>query len=220
MSGPREVRDTAASYPVVETTEHFRGPVISVRTDAVRMPSGDLAKRDYAEHPGAVGVIALDEAERVLLLQQYRHPPRRLLWEPPAGLLDIVGEPPLATAKRELHEEAAYVAADWWLLADTLTSPGMSDEALRIYLARRLTPVAEAERYVGIHEEADMPVEWVPLDVAVSKVLAGELHNPTAIVGILSAYAARERGWGELRPADTPWSERPNGGGSRGDSRG
>jgi 8-oxo-dGTP pyrophosphatase MutT (NUDIX family) len=215
MAESPEVRDTGASYPVSDSVEHFSGPVISVRTDVVQMPDGETAKRDYAMHPGAVGVIALDAQDRVLLLQQYRHPPRRLLWEPPAGILDVDGEPPLDTAKRELHEEAACIAAEWWLLADLLTSPGMSDEALRIYLARGLTSVADADRYVGIHEEADMPIEWVPLDDAVTKVLAGELHNPTAVVGVLAASAARERGWVDLRPADTPWPERPGDGGTK-----
>ena len=208
------VVDVPASYPVQEVVEHFSGPVISVRTDVVRMPDGDLARRDYAIHPGAVGVIALDEQERILLLQQYRHPPRRLLWEPPAGILDVVGEPALQAAKRELHEEAAYVAAEWWLLADLLTSPGMSDEALRIFLARGLTPVPIADRYVGVHEEADMPVQWVALEDAVTAALGGALHNPTAVVGILALYAVRQRGWGDLRAPDTPWPERPTGGGS------
>jgi 8-oxo-dGDP phosphatase len=215
VTDPTPLADRPAAYPVQDSEEHFSGQVISVRTDIVQMPDGETAKRDYALHPGAVGVIALDPQERVLLLQQYRHPPRRLLWEPPAGILDVAGEPPLATAKRELAEEAALLATDWWLLADLLTSPGMSDEALRIYLARGLTPVTDADRYVGTHEEADMPIEWVPLDEAVTKVLAGELHNPTAVVGILATYIARERGWRDLRPAATGWPERPSGGGTK-----
>lgn len=212
---PTPLADRPAAYPVKESEEHFSGAVISVRSDIVAMPGGETAKRDYVLHPGAVGIIALDTEDRVLLLQQYRHPPRRLLWEPPAGILDVDGEPPLMTAKRELAEEAGRVAEQWWLLADLLTSPGMSDEALRIYLARGLSSVAEADRYVGIHEEADMPIEWVPLDEAVTKALGGELHNPTAVVGILAAYAARERGWRDLRPADAPWAERPGGGGTK-----
>ncbi len=205
-----------ASYPVEQTVERFRGGVVSVRSDRVRMPSGDVAERDVVVHPGAVGILALDDDERVLLLRQYRHPPRRMLWEPPAGLLDVGGEPPLETAKRELFEEAGYRAGVWAVLADTFTSPGMCDEALRIYLARDLVPVAVDDRFVGIHEEADMPLEWVSLDDAVTKALAGQLHNPTAVVGILAAYAARARGWAGLRAADSPWPERPDGGASRG----
>lgn len=202
------VADEEAHYPVERSTVHFSGPVIEARSDWVRMPSGDVVQRDYAKHPGAVGIIALDDSDRVLLLRQYRHPPRRLLWEPPAGLLDVAGEPPLQTAQRELYEEAHASASRWHVLTDVLTSPGMSDEALRIYLARGVT-AAGGDQHERIDEEADMPIEWVPLDEAVGKALAGELHNPTAVVGVLAAYAARDRGWTGLRPADAPWPDRP-----------
>src|SRR5439155_20918141 len=143
-----------------------------------RLPSGDAVARDVVEHPGAVGVIALDDAERVLLVQQYRHPVRRLLWEPPAGLLDQPGENPLAAARRELYEEAGHRAAEWLTLVDAFTSPGMSDEAIRIYLARGLAPVGADDRFLGEHEERGMPITWVPLEAAADLVLAGRLHNP------------------------------------------
>lgn len=206
-----DVRDAGESYPVEESTERFAGAVITVRTDAVRMPSGQSADRDVVVHPGAVGVVALDDDGRVLLVRQYRHPPRRMLWEPPAGLLDedAHGEAPYETAARELFEESGYRASEWRVLVDYFTSPGMSDEAARIYLARGITAVPEDERFHGEHEEADMPVAWVPLDDAVAKVLGGELHNPTAVAGILAAAAARGRGYDSLRPADAVWPERP-----------
>lgn len=88
------------------------------------------------EHPGAVGIVALDDAGRVFLVRQYRHPTRRHLWELPAGLLDVAGEPPLTAAHRELAEEAGLRARDWLVLVDALNSPGMSDEAIRLFLAR------------------------------------------------------------------------------------
>lgn len=210
-----QVADTWASYQVVRTVEQFTGSVVSVRSDDVAFPDGNVATRDVVVHPGAVGIIALDPEDRVLLLQQYRHPPRRLLWEPPAGLLDVAGEHPLDAAKRELYEEAGLRATEWLLLTDHFTSPGMCDEALRIYLARGLTAVGESERFVGSHEEVDMPVEWVPLADAVGLVLTGQLHNPTAVVGIMAAELARSRGFAGLRPADAPWPERPEGAGSR-----
>lgn len=213
-AGP--LRDTPAAYDVVAVHERFTGRVISVRTDDVRMPDGAVTPREVVVHPGAVGVLALDDQDRVLLVQQYRHPPGRLLWEPPAGILDVPGEPPLDTAQRELYEEAGYRATDWLLLTDTFTSPGMSDEALRIYLARGLAPVTDDERFAGEHEEADMPLAWVGLDDAVALVLAGRLHNPTAVIGILAVARARDRGYAELRPADAPWPERPGGAGTRG----
>jgi ADP-ribose pyrophosphatase len=132
-----------------------------------------------------------------------------MLWEPPAGLLDVGGEPPIAAAQRELGEEAGYRAEQWAVLVDAFTSPGMTDEAMRVYLARELTAVPEPGRRRGEHEEAGMPLRWLDLDDAVSLVLAGRLHNPTAVMGLLAASRARERGWSELRPADAPWPERP-----------
>lgn len=201
--------DAPAGYRVAESTTRFAGKVIAVRTDSVEMPGGSCVERDVVMHPGAVGVIALDEAGRVLVVQQYRHAPGRLLWEPPAGLLDVDGEPAHEAAARELHEEAGYRAGNWRVLVDTFTSPGMSDEAMRIYLARDLTPVDDDERFAGEAEEADMPVAWLPLDEAVAKILAGELHNPTTVAGVLAAAAARADGYTRLRPAAAPWPERP-----------
>jgi len=203
--------DAPASYPVIHREERFRGGVIRVRTDAVRMPSGSTVHRDVVVHPGAVAVIALDEQERVLLVQQYRHCPGRLLWEPPAGLLDVDGEPPHETAARELYEEAGYRAGDWAVLVDFYTSPGMSDEAMRIYLARDLTPVVDDERFAGEDEEANMPVTWLPLGEVLAGVLAARLHNPATVAGVLAAVAARATGYSGLRPADAPWPERPTG---------
>ena len=198
-----------SAYDVLSTVKQFSGRVISVYTDDVVMPDGETATRDIVRHPGAVGVLALDSDDRVLLVQQYRHAVRRLLWEPPAGLLDVPGERADLTAARELHEEAGYRAGRWDVLADYYTTPGTCDEVLRLFLARDLVPVDVHERFVGAHEEADMPVVWVPLDHAVELVLSGRLHNPTAVVGILAAAAGRATGWAHLRPVEAPWPERP-----------
>jgi ADP-ribose pyrophosphatase len=203
------IEDAARHYPVAGSHHRFTGSVIGVRSDDVLMPDEQTVSRDVVEHPGAVGIIALDEADRVLLIQQYRHPPGRLLWEPPAGLLDEPGESPLDTAARELFEEAAYQAERWDVLLDAFTSPGMTDEAVRIYLARDLHAVPAESRHVGVHEEADMPVSWLALDDAVPAILAGKIHNPLAIMGILAAAHARTAGWQGLRPADAAWPERP-----------
>ncbi|MDX6224369.1 MAG: 8-oxo-dGDP phosphatase, partial [Frankiales bacterium] len=143
------VEDTPASYEVVSSrTAYSSGRVFSVLVDDVRLPSGEVVTRDLVEHPGAVGVVALNDAGEVLLLQQYRHPVRRLLWEPPAGLLDIAGEAPLLAAQRELLEEAHVVARRWDVLVDLFTTPGMSGEALRVYLAREVSK-AEGDRWEG-----------------------------------------------------------------------
>lgn len=203
-SGHDSVRDVPERWEVTKSVRRFDGALLSVRTDSVRMPGDAVADRDVVEHPGAVGVVALDRDERVLLLQQYRHPTGHLLWEPPAGLRDVDGEDPLVTARRELYEEADHRAVTWHALVDGYTSPGMSDERIRIYLARDLTEVADEDRFVGVHEETHLPLVWVPLDDAVAKVLSGQLHNPMAVMGILAAYAARVDGFRHLRPADAP----------------
>jgi len=208
---PSLVVDRPDSFPVRSSKSRFSGHVIGVQTDLVRMPDGNEAERDVVVHPGAVGAIVLDDRDRVLLVRQYRHPPRRLLWEPPAGLLDrdADGQTPYENAARELYEEAGFRATEWLVLVDLFTSPGMSDEAVRLYLARGVTEVPSEDRHVGQHEEADMPYAWVPLDQAVDKVLAGELHNPLTVSGVLAVAAARARGFANLRQVSAVWPERP-----------
>ncbi|PZG15361.1 NUDIX domain-containing protein [Nonomuraea aridisoli] len=199
------IEDTPEAWDVVESRHRFTGPVIKVVTDTVKMPGDEVADRDYVVHPGAVAVLALDERQRVLMIRQYRHPVRRLLWELPAGLRDVEGEPLAETAARELAEEAGYRAATWHTLVDLRTSPGMTDERIRVFLARGVTKIPDEENgFVHHHEEIGMPVEWVPLDDAVHKALTGMIHNSPAVAGILAAYAASAEGFAHLRPADAP----------------
>ena len=115
-----------------------RGPIVTLRTDRVQMPDHEVADRQVVEHPGAVVIVALDEAGQVLMIRQYRHPVAHVLWELPAGLRDVRGEPPRATAERELLEETGYRARDWRILVDFYSSPGISTEWIRVFLARDL----------------------------------------------------------------------------------
>jgi 8-oxo-dGTP pyrophosphatase MutT (NUDIX family) len=201
------IADVPEQWPVVSSAELLRSRLITVRADKVRMPDNQIAEREVVHHPGAVAVLALDDSDRILLIRQYRHPVGRLLWEIPAGLRDVSGEAPFLTAQRELLEEAGYRARDWRVLADYFSSPGYSTERLRVYLARDLELVPEAERdFVPHDEEAFLITGWLPLDDAVAKVLAGELHNGTTALGILAGYAARSGGFARLRPADSPES--------------
>ncbi len=201
------IHDEPASYDVTASELVYQsGHVIDVRREQVLMPGGGSASRDVVQHPGAVAVIAVDDEERILLLRQYRHPVRHLLWEPPAGLLDEPGEHPLEAAKRELYEEAHVAAGRWEVLLDVFTSPGMSSEAVRIYLARDVS-AADGPRHAGEHEEADMPVEWVTVDAATQLVLTGGLHNPLAVMGVLAVASLQANGWPPLRPADAPWPQ-------------
>jgi ADP-ribose pyrophosphatase len=206
-----KLSDTREEWPVSVTETPFQGRVTGVRTDVVTMPDGSEVRRDYQTHPGSVAVIALDEQGRVLVLRQYRHPVRQKLWEIPAGLLDVAGEPPLQAAQRELYEEAHVKAADWRVLVDIYCTPGSSDEAIRIFLARGLAE-AEGERFQASAEEAEFEYACVPLDELVRGVLAGELHNSCLAVGVLALRAALGGdGVAALRAATAPWPARPYG---------
>jgi 8-oxo-dGDP phosphatase len=197
--------DAGERWPVVSSIELASTALVSLRTDQVMMPEGDVAGRDVVVHPGAVGVVALDDDDQVLMIRQYRHPAGRMLWEIPAGLRDVTAEPTHVTAERELLEETGFRARDWHVLVDYFSSPGFSTERLRVFLARGLTEVPHAERdFVPEREEAHMLLRWVPIEQAVSHFLAGDLHNGVAAVGILSAYAARRDGFAGLRPTDAP----------------
>jgi 8-oxo-dGDP phosphatase len=199
------IEDEPEHWPVASSEEVLRSRLVAVRIDQVRTPENNLAERDVVLHPGAVAVLALDDADRILMIRQYRHPVGRLLWEIPAGLRDVAGEESWVTAPRELMEEAGYRARDWRVLVDYYSSPGYSTERLRIFLARDLEPVPLAERhFVPRDEEAHLLLGWLPLDEAVAKVFAGELHNGPAVVGIMAGYAARSEGYDQLRPADSP----------------
>ncbi len=127
---------------VFETTSSqllHSGKIFALRRDEVRMPGGNTATRDVVEHYGAVGVVAMDEDGNIPLIYQYRHAFGRRLWELPAGLLDLGGEAAHVTAGRELVEEAGLTATTWQVLVDLDSTPGFSDESVRVYLATGLS---------------------------------------------------------------------------------
>jgi 8-oxo-dGDP phosphatase len=201
---------TDAEFSVLRSRHVFSGHAFEVRVDEIRMPDGSVADRDIIAHLGAVGVLALDPDDNVTIVRQYRPAVREHLLELPAGLLDVAGEPALDTAKRELYEEAGLAAEDWQVLIDLHTSPGMSDESIRIYLARGLSTVPEADRFQAEHEESTMTVRTYPLDDLVAMALAGALTNGPAVAAVLAAHATRANGWTGLRPVTAPWPGRPD----------
>lgn len=193
-------------FPVTNSELLVDAPIIAVRRDTVTMPGGHAAHREIVEHFGAVAVVAVDDAGRVGLVEQYRQCVRRRLWELPAGILDIAGEDPLVAASRELVEETGTTAERWHLLVDLVTSPGFCEEACRVYLARGL---AKGERPAGSDdEEADMGLEWVPLETALARIRRGEIHNSIAVAGLYAAHDAL-RGDGPLRDPEEPFALRP-----------
>lgn len=206
MTGePRgELADVAAPRPNLARHERFQGRVWNLVSDEVDLGHARV-KRDFVQHTGAVAILALNESDELYLVRQYRHPVGVECWEPPAGLLDVADESPVEAAKRELHEEADLTAATWHVLADYFPSGGGSSEALRVFLARNLDAVPEAERHVRTDEEHDMVGAWVPLDEVLAAIAAGRVHASSLVVGAMAADLARRAGWSTLRPADAPW---------------
>jgi ADP-ribose pyrophosphatase len=195
---------TAFAHEIVSREDRYRGPIFTVHTDQVTMSSGRTTGRDVVLAKGAVGVVAIDDVDRVVLIKQYRHAVGGYLWELPAGLRDVDGEGLVAGAARELAEEADLTAGRYDLLIDLHTSPGFTDEIIRLFLARDLSPVPDAERHERTDEEADLEVSWVDLDEAVAMVFRGETTNAAAVGGLLAAARARDEGWATLRPVETP----------------
>ncbi|WP_158016765.1 NUDIX domain-containing protein [Mycobacterium basiliense] len=183
----------------------YTGAIFALRRDRVRMPGDTTAVREVVEHYGAVAIVAMDHDGNIAMVYQYRHALGRRLWELPAGLLDASGEPPHLTAARELQEEAGLQATTWQVLVDLASTPGFSDESVRVYLA---TGLSAAERPEAHHEEADMTLQWFPLAEVVAKVLTGEIVNAIAVAGILATQMVT-MGRIQPRPLQSPWMDKP-----------
>jgi 8-oxo-dGDP phosphatase len=183
----QELTDEQSQVPVRSSAVLHEGKIWDVVLEEFEYGGAVLA-REFVDHPGAVAVLAMDDDERVLLIRQYRHPIRTRDWELPAGLLDLEGEDPLEAAKRELAEEADLEAAEWSDLAEFYTSPGGSNELLRVYLARGLRATPAFARFA---EEEHIELRWVQLEEAVEAVLGGRLKNSILTIAVLTAHARR-----------------------------
>jgi len=200
------IRDEPAEFPVVTSETVFSGRIWDVREDTFMFGNEELT-RDYVVHPGAVGVIALNDLGQMLLVHQYRHPLRKMMWEPPAGLLDVPGEDPLDAAKRELLEETGYVASDWRVLFDFAPSGGGSTEQIRCYLATGLEVHAQG-RPVATGEEVDMRVEWIPVGEVMQAIQQGAVTNSLLVAGTFALLAAMADPDAIVRDGDSPWVAR------------
>lgn len=178
-------------YEVVGSEERFRGPIFRVVADRVTMPDGQVVGRDVVEKKSAVGVVALFDDGRVVLIRQYRHAVRQYLWELPAGLIDIEGEELPDVARRELMEETDLLASQVEHLVDLHLSPGFTDEKITLYLATGLQPVADGDRHVREAEEADLQVRILPLGEAIDMIMKGEITNAASVAGLLAVAVRR-----------------------------
>jgi 8-oxo-dGDP phosphatase len=204
---PGPIADQWDPVPIIDRDLIHQGAKWNVVVETVEI-AGHHVRRDIVVHPGAVAIVVLDDLDQVFFIRQYRQPLGAFLFETPAGLLDDPHEAPLAAAKRELAEEAGLVADTWHVLVDFLNSPGGSSEAIRVYLARGISQIDGGRHHTGEAEEVDLPGVWVDLDKAVHMVLSGLLGNPTTVVGVLAAQAARTFNWTSLREASSPWKAR------------
>jgi len=174
MSG--RVRDRRLAY---------EGRSIRVFAEEVELPNGAVATLDIVRHPGAAAVVPFEDAERVLLIRQFRHAAGGTIWEVPAGKLD--GEAPEVCAARELVEEAGRRAGRLVRLGEIWTTPGFTDERIHLFAAFDLEPVPHAREEHEVIEVVPMP-----LDAALDLVWRGELRDAKSALALV--HAARHVG--------------------------
>lgn len=201
------IADKPTDWQVRDREVLGKGWVSNFVNESVVTPSGEAVQRQYLTHPGAVAVVAWDEErDQVVVLRQYRHPVRMELVEVPAGLIDADDVDWVDAARRELAEEVELGADDWRVLVDFCTTPGSSEESLRVYLARGLSAAARPDGFVLEGEEAHMTWDWVARAELTQAVFEGRCQNPSLVVGVLALEAAVLGGrLDSLRPADAPW---------------
>jgi 8-oxo-dGTP pyrophosphatase MutT (NUDIX family) len=171
---------------LIERKTLFEGRVIKVSIDTVELPNGRRFPLELVRHPGGAAVVAIDSQDRICLLRQYRHAAGGYIHELPAGKLEPA-EAPEVTAQRELAEEASTQAACWESLGTLLSSPGVFDEVIHLYLATGLSPAsAEPE------ENEIFDVQWWPFARAVEAAARGEITDANTLVGILRTAARRK----------------------------
>lgn len=177
----RRAADTMTRMPSI--TNVFTGRVIQVNIERVELPNGATADLEVIHHPGGAAVVALDDANRVCLLRQFRHAAGGWIWELPAGKIDN-REPPLDTARRELEEEAGMAADTWRSLGDCLSSPGVLTEVVHLFLATDLRPVARRPEEHEVFE-----VHWQPFDAVLDMARRGELRDGKSLAAVFRAAA-------------------------------
>ena len=173
----------------LESNYIYRGKILNLRVDTLRLPSGRLTEREIVEHEPCVAVVALDSAGNVLLVRQPREAVGKQLLEIPAGKIEP-GESPRECLERELREETGYSPGEVEELGGFYTSPGFCSEYIHIYLAKDLRPSGQGPDPDEISELVRLPLKKMPELIA-----SGEICDAKSIAGLLwTIWRLRERG--------------------------
>ncbi|MER3402173.1 MAG: ADP-ribose pyrophosphatase [Armatimonadota bacterium] len=164
---------------LIESQTLYRGRIVTLRIDTVRLPNGHIARREIVEHHGAVAIVPLIDSETVLLIRQYRQAVGEVLLEIPAGTLEP-GESPDACAHRELEEETGYQAQQMRRLFRQYLAPGYSQEVLHVYLAESLQPTRQR-----LDEDELNELVPTPLNQVAERILQGTIKDSKTIAGLL-----------------------------------
>ena len=174
----------------IESEQIWRGKLLDVRRDRVRLPDGSEGVREYVTHPGAVVMIPILDDGRIVFERQYRYPVGRVMLELPAGKIEL-DEDTLVTAQRELYEETGYEAASWRHLGTMHPTIGYADERIEIYLAQQLTALESN----ALDEGEFLEVVTLTLDEALDEVRAGHLTDGKTLSALLWAEKVLRAGW-------------------------
>ncbi|MDW7673045.1 MAG: NUDIX hydrolase [Bacillota bacterium] len=164
----------------IEGQQIFKGKIIEVELDKVRLPNNSISTREVVKHGGAVGIIPINDNRELILVRQYRYPVGEALLEIPAGKLDQQEEP-LACAARELREETGFIAEEMVKVCDFFTSPGFSNEVIHLYMAKGLKQAGQM-----LDEDEFLNIEQVSLREAINYIYDGRIKDGKTIVGILA----------------------------------
>jgi ADP-ribose pyrophosphatase len=168
-------------FEQLSTREVYRGRSFTLRADEVRLSNGNTKEMAIIDHPGCVVIVALDPANRVLLIRQHRYATGEIAVEVPAGKIET-GENGQRAALRELEEETGLRAGRLTKLGEYFTSDGISNELAQIFLARDLI-----EGKLDLQEGEDIEPYWHPLKDAVQDVLAGKIRCGSTALALLVA---------------------------------
>ena len=159
----------------------YSGKALTLMREQIVFPDGHRDSLEIIRHPGGAGAVALDEQGQVCLIRQYRYAADGWLWEIPAGRIEQ-GEKALSTAQRELAEEAGICAEQWQELTDIFPSPGICDEHIHLYLAKKLRSVELSHdrlEYIEIH--------WIPLPEALHWCRQGQITDAKTQIALFHA---------------------------------